>query len=113
MDQQTTGTELEAFLRKVNEKFHPEKIILFGSRATGEAWTYSDYDFMIISSAFENVPWLRRIDGVVELWESELAIDALPYTPEEFARKQQESSLVRRAVRQGKELGVTKPASSS
>lgn len=101
MDKKTPGKEVKAFVRKLRAELHPEKIILFGSRAKGEVWKRSDYDFVIVSSAFEGVHWLDRISRVVQLWDSLSAIDALPYTPKEFEEKRRNSSVVRNAVRQG------------
>ena len=101
MDKKTPGKEVRAFVRKLRAELHPEKIILFGSRAMGEAWKRSDYDFVIVSSDFEGMHWLERISRVVRLWDNLSAIDALPYTPKEFAVKRKESSVVRNAVRHG------------
>lgn len=105
MDWETAGKEeVKRFLGKLRAELQPEAVILFGSRARGEAWKRSDYDFVIVSSAFEGVPWLERISRVVKLWDSLSAIDALPYTPKEFAAKRRSSSVVRHAVRHGKLL---------
>ncbi|MBI2133798.1 nucleotidyltransferase domain-containing protein [Candidatus Woesearchaeota archaeon] len=43
------------FIMKIRKQFNPDKIILFGSRAEGNAWVYSDYDFIIVSDKFEKV----------------------------------------------------------
>lgn len=101
MDRKTPSQEVKAFVRKLRAELHPEKIILFGSRAKGESWKRSDYDFVIVSSAFEGMHWLDRISRVVKLWDSLSAIDALPYTPKEFEEKRKDSSVVRSAVRHG------------
>lgn len=94
------------FLSRLKDRFSPVDVILFGSRATGDEWKRSDYDFIIVSRAFEGMHWLDRIAQVVNLWEPLVDIDVLPYTPEEFERMKEESSVVRHAVREGKRLAV-------
>ena len=97
---------LNEFLKKLNEKFEPEVVILFGSRARGQEWKRSDYDFIIVSKSFKGMHWLDRISEVVKLWEPMIDIDVLPYTPEEFEEKKKNSSTVRTALREGKRLAV-------
>ena len=106
MDKTTTSREIKPFVKKLYSQFAPEKIILFGSRATGKAWKQSDYDFIIVSSKFKGVAWLDRISKVVALWDLLDNIDILPYTPLEFKRKEKESSVVRQAMKDGKLLAL-------
>jgi len=94
----------QLFVRKIKQKFRPVKIIIFGSRAYGEAWVYSDYDFIIVSDAFEKVHWLERISNLVRYWDSDKSLDVLPYTVKEFEYKKEFSSVVKEAVEKGKEL---------
>jgi hypothetical protein len=42
------GDRLEPYLRVIVEKFHPEKIVLFGSQACGEPTEHSDVDLLIV-----------------------------------------------------------------
>jgi len=42
--------QLEPYLRVIVEKFHPEKIILFGSQAYGQPTRHSDVDLLIVRS---------------------------------------------------------------
>ena len=93
--------EAAGFIKTIKRRFKPSKMILFGSRARGTAWNYSDYDFIIISDSFEHMHWLDRISAIVRHWDSDKPIDVLPYTSKEFQRKEKESSLVREAVRTG------------
>ena len=95
---------VKKFVKKINLQFSPNKVILFGSRAAGEAWHYSDYDFIIVSDAFEKMHWLVRISSVVKHWDSDRAVDILPYTQKEFALKKKTSGVVREAMRKGKSL---------
>ena len=92
------------FVHKIKLKFKPATIILFGSRATGNAKEYSDYDFIIISDAFKNTHWLERISQIVPFWDSDRSIDILPYTKQEFNRKKKQSSVVQQAILTGVEI---------
>lgn len=42
--------KLQEIINRILKVITPEKIILFGSRATGQAKAESDYDLMVISS---------------------------------------------------------------
>ncbi len=39
---------IDAFAREVAEKFHPEKIVLFGSYANGQPTEDSDVDLLVV-----------------------------------------------------------------
>ena len=41
-------------VRRIVERFHPEKIILFGSHARGDAGPDSDVDLMVVFSEVED-----------------------------------------------------------
>jgi predicted nucleotidyltransferase len=95
---------IEPFLSRVKKELSPQKILLFGSKARGEDWKRSDYDFIIVSEKFQGMHWLERIARVVRLWDLPVEIDVLPYTLEEFADKSVNSSTVRSALKEGKLL---------
>jgi hypothetical protein len=42
--------QLEPYLKVIVDKFHPDKIILFGSQAYGEPTEHSDVDLLIVRS---------------------------------------------------------------
>ena len=65
------------------KSYDPERIILFGSRARGEADEYSDYDLIVIKRT--DRPFLDRLrDMVPYLRQITRPADILVYTPEEF-----------------------------
>src|SRR5206468_5424429 len=69
---------------RVLKAYDPERLILFGSRARGEADEYSDYDLMVIKCT--DRPFLDRLrDMVPYLRQITRPADILVYTPEEFA----------------------------
>ena len=101
MDRNKNLKEIKPFIGKINKEFKPTMIILFGSRAKGNAWKRSDYDFVIVSEKFNNVHWLKRISKIIKHWDLNEDIDVLPYTQKEFEDKKENSSTVRTAIKEG------------
>lgn len=67
------------------QSYEPERIILFGSRARGEADAQSDYDLIVIKRTER--PFLDRLQEMVPyLVQFDHAAEILVYTPEEFER---------------------------
>lgn len=68
-------------LRKISERlkkaYHAEKVILFGSYATGEATEDSDVDILIIAHTYERL--FERMASVLELIHD--LYDGLPISP--------------------------------
>ena len=60
---------LEEMVRRITQQFSPEKIILFGSRARGDAASDSDIDLMVLFSEVED-PRARA----VELYQSLIGV---------------------------------------
>ncbi len=78
---------------KIVAEIKPSKIILFGSRARGEARKDSDIDVIVVSDLFKGVPFLRRMPMLLKLVRFEKHIDFLCYTEEEFNRVKTVQSL--------------------
>ena len=60
----------------------PQKIILFGSLATGQPAEAHDIDLLIIKDTDKN-PW-QRTREVSGMFEHSAPVDLLVYTPEEI-----------------------------
>jgi len=64
-----------------------EKVILFGSHASGTAQEGSDIDLVVVSRDFAGRPYWGRVEtmaeAVAEVWEP---IEAVGLTPEEWER---------------------------
>ena len=72
-------------LVRLLQRYEPERIILFGSRARGEADEHSDYDIVVIKRTER--PFLDRLQDMVPyLVEFGRPAEILVYTPEEFER---------------------------
>ncbi len=76
---------LDKMVRRIVERCNPEKIILFGSHATGHARPGSDVDLLVITRHGESK---RRLAGELycALWDAGVAKDILVVRPEEFER---------------------------
>ncbi|MDW7971575.1 MAG: nucleotidyltransferase domain-containing protein [Nitrososphaerota archaeon] len=101
--------ELEEVVKVLKKHMADAKIIIFGSRARGNALKSSDIDMIIISKIFENMHFTDRAPYVLKiLWRNKVlpavSIDVLCYTPNEFEKKKREIGIVREAVHYGIEL---------
>jgi predicted nucleotidyltransferase len=77
-----TQSQIEEVKNRIVEKFHPEKIILFGSYANGEPNDESDLDLLIIQRT--DLPRKeRRLPILKMLRDMKIAMDILIYTPNE------------------------------
>jgi len=78
--------------KKELEKYHihPERIILYGSYAKGNARVDSDIDLVVISSDFKNMNLRERLE-ILGLAAGRVfePIEALGYTPEELLEKKE------------------------
>lgn len=81
---------INQFLDVINQKYSPEKVVIFGSRARGDHLIDSDVDMIIVSRKFEGINWLERIRNVSADWEGLVLLKPLCYTPEEFEEKKKE-----------------------
>ena len=95
---------LEQIVARIVEQAQPEKVILFGSRARGDARSSSDFDILVIKESDEprarrEVPLYRALAG---LWAD---VDIIVYTPEEvWEWSAVPQAFVTTAVREGRIL---------
>jgi len=97
---------IDRFVAAVADKYDPEKILLFGSRARGDYLLESDVDILIVSKKFEGTNWLKRIMDVSLLWNGLVTLEPICYTPAEFDEKKKMIGIVNEAVREGLELRI-------
>lgn len=91
----------EAFVAGIKERYRPEKVLLFGSRARREASPDSDYDLLVVSSSFEGTPLTDRATAIYKVWPLWAGLDCLCLTPAEFERSRNRISIVREIDREG------------
>jgi uncharacterized protein len=77
--------EMERIVMQISRNYAPEKIILFGSLATGHVAFASDIDLLVIKETDKN-PW-QRTREVNRLFDHSAPIDLLVYTPEEIKNR--------------------------
>lgn len=91
-------------VRRLVSQFHPEKIILFGSHARGDAGPDSDVDLLIV------MPYLgsrreKQVEIRLALRNIRIPKDIVVTAPEEFLwRKEVPGTIERPAAREGKIL---------
>jgi predicted nucleotidyltransferase len=93
---------VDQVVRKIAGEFNPERIIIFGSAAKGEAGDQSDLDILVVMNT--ELPYYKRAPEVRrKLLEIPLAMDILVTTPEEFGvYKDDNRSFIKDIVRTGK-----------
>jgi len=103
---ETRQEEIQKMVELIVERFHPEKIILFGSHARGEAGPDSDVDLLVVMP----VKGSRREKAVqigVALHDIRVPKDIIVTTPENFEwRKEISGTIERPADREGMVLYV-------
>lgn len=77
--------QIDSIKNQLVKKYKPEKIILFGSAASGNMTADSDLDFFIIKNEKKD-PYQRMVE-VSKLIERDMAVDFIIYTPGEFTRR--------------------------
>jgi predicted nucleotidyltransferase len=86
------------------KRFHPEKVILFGSHARGEAGPDSDVDLLVVMPV-SGSKREKAIEIAVALHGIRVPKDIIVTTPEEFEwRKDIPGTIERPAVLEGKVL---------
>ncbi|PIU21075.1 MAG: hypothetical protein COT15_04240 [Candidatus Diapherotrites archaeon CG08_land_8_20_14_0_20_34_12] len=108
MDKETAEIS-KNFAEKLKKGIKPEKILLFGSRARGDNFKTSDFDFIIVSEKFKDVHFLDRMSGIYKYWDNDYLIEPLCYTSEEFEMKKKQIGIVKKAVEEGIEICNFKP----
>lgn len=89
------------YLPRLRRRYRPDLVLVFGSRARGEALAESDLDLVVVSERFRGVPFLERITALLTYLRPPFAVEVLCYTPEEFARKRRELGIVSQALEEG------------
>ena len=82
-------------------EFKPEKMILFGSRIKAEADENSDIDVLIVSNIFSEIPFLKRMPLLLRRIRFDKHIDFICYSPKEFQKAKNTSSIVIDALKHG------------
>ena len=76
---------LDEITRAIVERFNPVRIVLFGSRARGDADPQSDIDLLIEMESTKRPPE-RALDIISLFGLRKWSMDVVVYTPEELER---------------------------
>lgn len=89
-------------MRRIVRGFHPDRIILFGSHARGDAGPDSDVDLLVVAPV-EGLRHKRQIQIRVALHDIHVPKDIIVTTPEDFEwRKEIPGTIEYPAAREGK-----------
>lgn len=79
-----TDQDIRALADKIVAEFHPEKIILFGSRAYGTPREDSDVDLLVVMP-FEGSPTRRQAEIRARVHPKTFGLDLILRSPHEVA----------------------------
>ena len=105
--------ELRRYLDRVGDRWPIETAILGGARiadlqgAPPQRERGPEYILVLVSSAYDGMPWLERVYHAGSLWdalEMGAPADVHCYTPGEFERKRVTLRTVREATEQGLDM---------
>jgi len=100
----TTNEAISEMTERIVRRFHPVRVILFGSHARGDAQPDSDVDLLVVLPQVEN----KRESAIAirsELSDIPVAKDIIVTSPDEITRRGHlVSSILRPALREGKVL---------
>ena len=95
--------KIEKLSRRIVKGFHPERIILFGSHAYGEASEHSDVDLLVIMP-FEGKSFRKSME-ILKKVRPRFPVDLLARRPDDTERRYAEGDpIIREALDRGKVL---------
>ena len=102
---------LTQILEILTTQYEPEKVILFGSMASGTVHEWSDLDLVIVKDTSK--PFLQRLKEVALMCQASVGVDFLVYTPNELAQMVEEKNpfILEEIIQRGKVLYTTASAS--
>ena len=104
MGKQQVEKTIQRIVRRIVMQFQPERIILFGSYARGEAGPDSDLDLLVVMPVYGSKRE-KELEIGVALHEFRIPKDIIVTTPEEFAwRREIPGTIERPAAMEGKVL---------
>lgn len=93
---------LDEMVQRIVGRFHPDRIILFGSHAKGISTDDSDLDLLIVMSV-EGSRRGKANEIDLALADRTIPIDVIVVTPDQFERQRDMiGTIIREAVREGK-----------
>jgi len=116
--QELNHRELDRYVRRIADRWPVQRALLAGARvadargAPPQRERGPEYVVVLVSGAFDGMPWLERVYQCGALWDgSEMGApaDVHCYTPVELERKRESLRRVREAVEDGLDLLAPAP----
>lgn len=79
--------EIDSIVEQLVANYRPEKVILFGSAARGEATEGSDVDLLVVKAGVDQLRQHERYYQVSKMMPHRVAMDVLVYTPQEIKKR--------------------------
>ncbi len=100
----TAPSVLDEIVRRIVEVAHPDRVVLFGSRARGDATEDSDYDILVVAPTEEKT-WRRAVPIHMALGGVPVGCDIIWRTAQEIDEwRNVRSHLLTTAMREGRVL---------
>jgi hypothetical protein len=105
--------ELEGYLNRIGDRWQLQTALIGGARIADEQGAPAqrergpEFVVILVSSAYEGMPWLERVYQAASLWDSlEMGApaDVHCYTPAEFERKRVSLRVVKETAERGLDL---------
>jgi uncharacterized protein len=99
--------ELQRYLERVGDRWPIDVALLGGARVADERGALPQRELVLVSPAYDGMPWLERVYHAGALWdglEMGAGAEVHCYTPAEFLRKRETLRVVREAVENGLDL---------
>ncbi len=96
--------DIRRMVQRIKTRFHPDRIILFGSHARGDAGPDSDVDLLVVMPV-KGDKRKKQVEIRLALHDINVAKDVIVTTPEDFEwRKEAIGTIERPASREGRVL---------
>jgi len=83
-----------------------EHAIFFGSRERGDERPHSDLNLILLDDRFEGQGLSRLLQELQSKWKSDVQLELLPCSPEQFAEMQEWNPLAREAAQRGLSIHI-------
>lgn len=93
--------DLKKIVARLKKKYHPEKIILFGSLAGGRVSPDGDLDLLLVKRRVPERYWDRIREVAPLLVDSEVGIDFVVWKPEELEREMRRNLFLKKEIFEG------------
>jgi len=94
---------IQELVDRIVATFHPQRVILFGSRAYGSPRADSDVDLLVILP-FEGTPYGKAVE-ILKAVQPVFAVDVVPRRPEDTERRYRLGDpMIREALDRGRVL---------